>query len=83
GLGLHTARLSGGDAAGHAAVVRDWRDAVTALGGAVVVRRRPPGLDDPDDIWGPPPSSAGIMRRVKEALDPQRRLAPGRFVGGL
>ncbi|MBW3603124.1 MAG: FAD-binding oxidoreductase, partial [Actinobacteria bacterium] len=83
GLGLHTARLSGGDAAAHAAAVRGWRGAVTALGGAAVVRRRVPGLDGPDDIWGPPPSSVGIMRSVKEALDPQRRLAPGRFVGGL
>ncbi|CAN5139820.1 FAD-binding oxidoreductase [soil metagenome] len=83
GLGLHTARLSGADAAAHAAVVRGWRGAVAGLGGAAVVRRRVPGLDDPDDIWGDPPSSLGIMRSVKEALDPQRRLAPGRFPGGL
>lgn len=83
GLGLHTARLSGADAAAHAAAVRGWRDAVVGLGGAAVVRRRAPGLDDPDDIWGDPPSSVEIMRSVKQALDPQRRMAPGRFVGGL
>lgn len=83
GLGLHTARLSGADAAAHADVLRGWRDAVVGQGGAAVVRRRVPSLDDPDDIWGPPPPSVGMMRSVKQALDPERRLAPGRFLGGL
>jgi glycolate oxidase FAD binding subunit len=34
------------------------------------------------DVWGPV-SALDLMRRVKEQFDPERRLAPGRFVGGI
>jgi glycolate oxidase FAD binding subunit len=34
------------------------------------------------DFWGPVPG-LGLMRRVKEQFDPERRLTPGRFVGGI
>lgn len=81
-LGLHTARLSG-DPAAQAAAVRDWRGRITALGGTVTLRRRAPGLESPADVFGPPPSAIGVMRRVKAQLDPDRRCAPGRFVGGI
>jgi glycolate oxidase FAD binding subunit len=86
GLGLHTARLSGGDARDHAAVVRDWRRTVAGLGGTVVLRRRIDGVDGLVDPWcdpGAPPSALAVMRRVKAQLDPDRRWAPGRFVGGI
>jgi glycolate oxidase FAD binding subunit len=79
GVGLHTARLRGAGVEASAGVVREWRRAVGALGGTVVVRRRVPGLDELVDLWGPAPSSVGLMRRVKQALDPAGRLAPGRF----
>lgn len=81
-LGLHTARFSG-DPAAQAAAVRAWRGRVTALGGTVVLRRHVEGLDSPADVFGPPPSAINVMRRVKAQLDPDRRCAPGRFVGGL
>lgn len=83
GLGLHTARLRGGDARAHAAAVEAWRHRVGELGGHVVVRRHLPGVEDHADVWGPPPAGLALMRRVKEQLDPGGRCAPGRFVGGL
>lgn len=79
GVGLHTARLVGPHAAALAAASRSWRSAVGTLGGTVVVRRRVPGLQDSVDLWGPAPSGVELMARVKGALDPAGRLAPGRF----
>jgi glycolate oxidase FAD binding subunit len=35
------------------------------------------------DPFGTPPDSFPIMQRLKERFDPDRRLNPGRFVGGL
>lgn len=87
GVGLHSARLRGGDPAAHAAVVRRWRAAVVARGGSVVLHRRIPGVDGLVDAWYDDPASApsalGVMRRVKAQLDPGNRCAPGSFVGGI
>jgi glycolate oxidase FAD binding subunit len=42
----------------------------------------PPAVLEATDVWGPV-SAIDLMRRVKEQFDPERRLAPGRFVGGI
>lgn len=82
GLGLHTGRFRGGDGQAHAAAVRDWRRRVAGYGGSVVVRRRADGADV--EPWpAVDPGAMTLMRRVKAQLDPDRRCAPGRFVGGI
>jgi glycolate oxidase FAD binding subunit len=49
----------------------------------VVVVKAPPELKRAVDAWGPAGDALGLMRRVKERFDPDRRLSPGRFVGGI
>jgi glycolate oxidase FAD binding subunit len=50
---------------------------VAAAGGTSVLRSRPAGAGVP--AWGPPPSARGVLRAVKQSLDPDGRLCPGRF----
>jgi glycolate oxidase FAD binding subunit len=65
-----------------AAVVQRLRTECTAVGGSLVVVDAPAEVKEATDVWGPVPGQ-DLMRRVKEQFDPERRLAPGRFVGGL
>ena len=59
------------------------RAALAPVGGALVVTAAPADVRALVDVWGPPPPSLALMRRVKHELDPDLRLAPGRFVGGI
>jgi glycolate oxidase FAD binding subunit len=65
-----------------ATVVERTRTACTAHGGSLVVLEAPAAVQAAVDTWGPVPA-IDLMRRVKEQFDPERRLAPGRFVGGI
>jgi glycolate oxidase FAD binding subunit len=51
-------------------------------GGSLVVLDAPSAVKRSVDVWGPVPA-VGLMRRVKDQFDPDHRLAPGRFVGGI
>jgi glycolate oxidase FAD binding subunit len=51
-------------------------------GTAVVLHARPGHYPDLDH-WGPVGDALELMRRVKDQFDPDRRMSPGRFVGGL
>ncbi|MGB8997198.1 MAG: FAD-binding oxidoreductase, partial [Pseudonocardiaceae bacterium] len=51
-------------------------------GGATVLRCAPPKYKADLDVWGPVPALA-LMRRLKDQFDPEHRLSPGRFVGGI
>ncbi|WP_067830731.1 FAD-binding oxidoreductase [Actinomadura kijaniata] len=57
--------------------VNELRAAHTA-----VVRYAPEPVRDALDVWGPVPALS-LMRRVKDQFDPDHRLSPGRFVGGI
>jgi glycolate oxidase FAD binding subunit len=48
----------------------------------VVVLTAPAPVRDRVDLWGPV-DGLELMRRVKRQFDPEARLAPGRFVGGI
>jgi glycolate oxidase FAD binding subunit len=49
---------------------------------SAVVLHAPAGVRAAVDMWGPVPS-LGLMRAVKAQFDPQHRMAPGRFAGGI
>ncbi|WP_214108897.1 FAD-binding oxidoreductase [Acrocarpospora catenulata] len=55
------------------------RARLAPLGGRVTVLAGP---DGGADRWGPI-GALGLMRRVKERFDPDRRMSPGRFAGGI
>jgi glycolate oxidase FAD binding subunit len=59
------------------------RERLAARGGSLVLVKASPELKRAVDVWGPPGDAIGLMRRVKERFDPDRRLSPGRFVGGI
>jgi glycolate oxidase FAD binding subunit len=49
---------------------------------SAVVLYAPSAVRDAVDLWGPVPS-LGLMQAVKDQFDPLRRMAPGRFAGGI
>jgi len=58
------------------------RELCTSLGGSLVVLDAPAAVKARLDLWGPV-SALELMRAVKDQFDPEHRLAPGRFVGGI
>jgi glycolate oxidase FAD binding subunit len=81
---------AGSDAASVARFVAELRAGLAALsaGGVVpgvasaVVTWAPPEVREAVDVWGPVPSLR-VMRAVKDQFDPEHRMAPGRFAGGI
>ncbi len=66
--------------AGQIGDLRAWAE---ALGGAVVVERRPVDSDDDVDPWGAPPPTLELQRKIKHAFDPAGVVNPGRSPGRL
>src|SRR5829696_3650646 len=63
--------------------ITEARERLAARGGSLVVVKASPELKRAVDVWGPAGDAIGLMRRVKERFDPDRRMSPGRFVGGI
>jgi len=59
------------------------RSALAPFDGSAVVLRAPDAVRGSLDHWGPVGDALDLMRRVKERFDPERRMSPGRYVGGL
>jgi glycolate oxidase FAD binding subunit len=70
------------DAAQLAAFTTCLRTAAREFGGSTVVLDAPDAARDGLDLWGPV-GGLELMAAVKHQFDPGRRMAPGRFVGGL
>ncbi len=49
---------------------------------SAVVLHAPAEVRAAVDLWGPVPA-LGLMRAVKDQFDPEHRMAPGRFAGGI
>ena len=81
GLGFVAGTPAG--AAPAARAVEEARASLRALGGALVLLDAPPEVRAAADVWGAPPDAFPLMQALKARLDPDRRLSPGRFVGGL
>jgi glycolate oxidase FAD binding subunit len=58
------------------------RRSVSEYDGSVVVVEAPDDARREVDVWGPV-GGMEIMRRIKERFDPDNRMSPGRFVGGI
>jgi glycolate oxidase FAD binding subunit len=68
--------------------VRAGLDSETSVAGgppsvaSAVVVSAPAQVLEAVDVWGPVPSLP-LMRAVKDRFDPEHRMAPGRFAGGI
>ena len=58
-------------------------DTAAAGQGNLIIRRCPTAWKRQLPVWGAPRGDAGLMRAIKEKLDPRRLFNPGRFVDGL
>jgi glycolate oxidase FAD binding subunit len=59
------------------------RELLESIGGTLVVQHMPDEWRGKIDAWGTPPPAFKLIRALKDRFDPQHRLNPGRFVGGL
>jgi glycolate oxidase FAD binding subunit len=64
-------------------LVRRVRSVTSRLGGTLIVTGCSPELKRRIDVFGDPPPSFDLMRRIKQQFDPNGILSPGRFVGRL
>jgi glycolate oxidase FAD binding subunit len=84
---LHAALPAAAPPDAVARFVTGLRAALTAGAGlpgraSVVVLTAPPPVRGAVDMWGPVPSEQ-LMHAVKDRFDPEHRMSPGRFAGGI
>jgi len=71
------------DIAGALAALTAARAWAEGAGGTLIVEEAPAAIRAAFDAWGTPPAAFALMRALKDRFDPDRRLNPGSFVGGL
>lgn len=67
---------------GDASCLEDLRRDIAFYDGGVVVVEAPAEVKRSVDVWGPA-RGVHLMRRLKDQFDPDNRMAPGSFVGGI
>jgi len=77
------AALDGGGTDTLTGAIEDARKRLLGRGGSLVVLGAPLEVKRRLDVWGPVGDALPLMRRVKERLDPNGTMSPGRFVGGI
>ncbi|MEQ4304797.1 FAD-binding oxidoreductase [Plantactinospora sp. B6F1] len=83
GLGVVHAALPADSAPERVGAILDGvRAVLRARSGRCVVVAAPARIREAVDLWGELPDLP-MLRRVKERFDPARRLAPGRYPGGI
>jgi glycolate oxidase FAD binding subunit len=80
---VHSAWPSGGGPEADLRLAASLRQAVTSLGGTMVVEAAPVAFKEQVDVWGEPGADFPLMRSLKEQFDAQGILSPGRFLGRL
>jgi glycolate oxidase FAD binding subunit len=85
GVGIARAVLAGGrgDASPVVATLTEWRGMLDGAGGHLLVEWAPLAVKERIAVWDSPGPALRVMQRIKERLDPQGILNPGRFVGGI
>ncbi|MFZ4639726.1 MAG: FAD-binding oxidoreductase [Nodosilinea sp.] len=88
----HLARFHGGNGIGslrlegesvELGMVKALRSRCHQVGGYLTLHLAPSALKTAIDVWDYQGKALGLMGKVKAEFDPQHRLSPGRFVGGL
>ena len=64
-------------------LIRKFTAEAAKHSGNLIVETCPRDLKEKVSVWGMPRSDYGVMRRLKEEMDPFGILNPGRFVGGI
>jgi glycolate oxidase FAD binding subunit len=84
GSGVVRGHVLGDLTAGRAAaMLKDLAEVAASAQGNLVVPHCPTEWKRTLPVWGRPRNDLGLMRRVKEQLDPRRLFNPGRFVDGI
>ncbi|MFI5395160.1 MAG: FAD-binding oxidoreductase [Candidatus Binatia bacterium] len=83
GSGVAYVRLNGTDDVSLIGCAEWIRATVRQADGWAVFDGVPTRLKSRVDTWGADIPATSLMRGIKQALDPRRRLSPGRFVGGI
>ncbi|MCS6927090.1 MAG: FAD-binding oxidoreductase [Candidatus Binatia bacterium] len=86
GNGIVYVRVFGAEGIPEASLLSwvDWlRIAARRRAGYLVVESLAPHLKERIDVWGAVGSAFPVMKKLKETLDPDGILNPGRFIGGM